>query len=109
MITAQEARELLKVQEVQRILAALEPQIREHSAVGVRVLRAYKADKMHHIVGEFGIAQPTLIQSLVCNELQQLGFCATMEIHGDPYVPRAAADDAGVGALHRNYVLTITW
>jgi CHASE1-domain containing sensor protein len=98
MITAQEAREVLKVQEVhrilaaqevQRILAALESQIRECSAAGLRVLRAYNADKMWHTVREFKTAHPTIIQNLVCDELRLLGFFAEMQHDGEPYIPRA--------------------
>lgn len=51
----------------------------------------------------------TAVETRVLGILKELGYRATVETYGDPYVPRGLQNDMGVGPRVRNYGFLISW
>lgn len=110
MITAAEAKQLVETsaKNVERLLAAIEPKIREAAEKGERSVFIYEQELWS---AEEYKPQPTPLQQRVMAELEKyprsFGVRFTSDDH--TYVPRGLQDDDGNGPVHTNWGIKISW
>ena len=109
MITAREAKELYDQsgQEITDYLKyTVEKEVVKAANGGKRqtIIHLSNLDTFRHLDQVI-----TPLQKAVVEKLKELGYRADIKLYGDPYIPRALADDGGRGPLHRNYGIHLEW
>jgi hypothetical protein len=110
MITAAQARELAATSDsaIEKFLEKLEPKIAAAAEAGKREFAVYEEGLWSNAETYLRVTE-TPIQARLCAALNRFGFGASVVQHGDAYVPRGLADDAGEGPAHINHVILIRW